>query len=71
MTAILNIDVVRARAVSAITPLGFGASPVPVRHRLADRPRPVLIARWRVRPDGRLACHWEAEASAAFGVPPD
>jgi hypothetical protein len=76
MTAILDIDVLRAHAVSAVIPLAFdplafGATPAPVRYCLANGPRPVLVARWRVRPDGRLACHWEAETSAAFGVPPD
>ncbi|HEX3573376.1 MAG TPA: hypothetical protein VHU42_02140 [Rhodopila sp.] len=71
MTAILDIDVLRAHAVSAITPTGFGAASAPVPHRQTNGSRPVLVARWRVRPDGHLTCHWESETSAAFGVPPD
>ena len=66
MTAILNIDALRASAVSAITPVGFGNTSAPVWHR-----RPVLVARWHVRQNGYLACHWETDISAAFGLPPD
>jgi hypothetical protein len=68
MTAILDIDVLRTHAVSVITPAGFGDAPEPAWYRA---PRPVLTMRWRVRPDGHLACHWETDISAAFGLPPD
>ena len=71
MTAILDIDVLRAHAVSAITPIGFGTASAPGRHRPTWRVRPVLVARWRVRPDGHLACRWETDISAALGLPPD
>jgi hypothetical protein len=71
MTAILNIDVLRARAVSATNSPGLGNPSAPACHRPARRIRPVLVARWRVRPDGHLACRWETDISAAFGLPPD
>jgi len=71
MTAILNIDVLRATAVSAITPVGFGYTSAPVWHRPTRRPWPVLAARWHVMRNGYLACHWETDISAAFGLPPD
>jgi hypothetical protein len=68
MTAILNIDVLRAHAVPAITETGCGNPAAPVRNRLF--PRPVLVARWRVRPDGHLVCRWETENSNGFGLSP-
>jgi hypothetical protein len=71
MTAILNIDALRAGAVSAITPIGFANTSAPVWHHATRRPRPVLVARWHVRQNGYLACHWETDISAAFGLPPD
>ena len=72
MTAILNIDALRAGAVSAITPIGFANTSAPVWHRATRCPRPpVLVVRWHVRQNGYLACHWETDISAAFGLPPD
>ena len=68
MTAILNIDVLRAHAVSATTQTGFGNTAAPVRNRLTSRP--VLVARWRLGPDGHLACRWETENSIGFGLSP-
>jgi hypothetical protein len=71
MTAILNIDVLRASAVSAITPVGFGNASAPAWHRANGRVRPVLVAHWRVRPDGHLACRWETDIAGGYGPPPD
>jgi hypothetical protein len=71
MTAILKIDALRARAVPATTPVGFDNASAPVRHRPTGCPRRVLMAHWHVRPDGHLACRWETDISAAFGLPPD
>jgi hypothetical protein len=71
MTAILNIDVLRAHAVSAINSPGLGNASAPACHRSVRRLRPVLVARWRVRPDGQLACRWETDIAAALRLSPD
>jgi hypothetical protein len=71
MTAIREIDVLRAHAVSVSAPLGRGHAPETDRCRQPHRSRPVLVMCWRVMPDGRLACHWQTDISGAFGLPPD
>jgi hypothetical protein len=71
MTAILNIDVLRAHAVSATNSPGLGNASAPACHRSVRHLRPVLVARWRVRPDGLLACRWETDISAALRLRPD
>lgn len=71
MTAILNIDVLRACAVSTINPIGPGNVSAPVRQGPTRHLRPVLAARWHVGPDGHLACRWETDISAPFGLSPD
>ena len=71
MTAILDIDFLRTHAVSVITPVGLGPAAEPERNREPASRRPVLVMRWRVMPDGRLACRWHTDVSAALGLPPD
>jgi hypothetical protein len=71
MTAILNIDVLRAHTVSATNSAGLGNASAFGWHRPTRRVRPVLVARWHVSPDGHLACRWETDISAALGLPPD
>jgi len=71
MTAILNIDILRTHAVSAIESVDLGHVSGPGRNREPVRPRPVLVMRWHVSRDGRLTCRWQTDASAAFGLPPD
>jgi hypothetical protein len=71
MTAILDIINLRAHTVSVTTQLGIGdaAELGGNCHRLPRRPG--LVMRWHVTPDGHLACQWQTDIAAAFGLPPD
>lgn len=60
MAGFLDPSVLRARAA----PVNPGAA-----RPHANAPRPVLIAHWRIAPDGRLIC-WRACRPATF-PPPD
>jgi hypothetical protein len=72
MTAIVEIDVLQAHAVSAAAPLDLGRTLEPDQPRSPQPTRPVLVMCWRVLPEsGLLTCRWQTDISAAFGLPPD
>jgi hypothetical protein len=71
MTAILDINNLRAHTVSVTTRLGIGDTAELGGNCQHLGRRPALVMRWRVKPDGHLACHWETDIAAAFGLPPD
>ena len=71
MTAIREIDVGRKRTVFVSAPLGLGQTRERDPRRLPQRSRRMLAMCWRVTPEGSLACRWQTDISAAFGLPPD
>jgi hypothetical protein len=71
MAAFLTVDVLRAHAALASSQAMFGHAAAAARPRSATRPRPILGARWRAAPDGRLTCRWQTVGSTPFGIPPD
>jgi hypothetical protein len=70
MTAILDLDVLRTHAVSVIAAMGLGEAPESHQPPTTAAPRPRLVMRWQVGPDGRPTCHWETDIAAEFGLPP-
>jgi hypothetical protein len=68
MTAILDVDILRAHSVSVISPWGlvpsgFGNASDPDWDHRPPRRRPVLLMRWQVASDGRPRCAWQAQIS--------